>query len=320
MKNLSLYCVDLNTPYCPCLLAETNHCVFCSQLKGETGCNCNWQGVCVLYEKHWKNNKRAEDSNTPIRSEIQSSFTIVAELAKDISMLKFAVPLELAQQLEKPGAFVFLRAPQDEPFFHFPVGVMKVIDSEVYVVIEKIGPKSARLFSHNNELLVRAPYYNGIFGQPWIDKIMNGKILLIAGGMGQPPALPAAKKLSQNNNEIVALLAPGKAGKVFIDTELTRLGASVHNVISMRKNGMPLLQELLKEKPDLIVSAGPDEQHYAIINVLQDQNIDIPMAATNNAPMCCGEGICGSCIKDTNDNKKIRTCKVQTDFTYLIPY
>jgi NAD(P)H-flavin reductase len=149
---------------------------------------------------------------------------------------------------------------------------------------------------------------------------MNGKILLIAGGMGQPPALPAAMKLSQNHNEVSAILAPGKVGKFFIAEELSNLGIELYQVASMRKNGMQLLTKLLKEKPDLIVSAGPDEQHYAIVNILQDMALDIPMAATNNSPMCCGEGICGSCIKETNDNKKIRTCKVQTDFTYLIPY
>ncbi|MCE5285493.1 MAG: hypothetical protein LLG02_06570 [Pelosinus sp.] len=320
MKNLSLYCIDINSRYCPCLLAETNHCVFCSQLKGEESCNCNWQGVCVLYEQHWQK-KNSAHTKEPLRSEITTKFSITEELAKDIYLLKFSVPQELAKELNKPGAFVFLRAPGDEHFCRFPVGVMKVSENEAYVVIEKIGPKSTRLFFNNNtELVVRGPYHNGMFGQPWIDKITGGKILLIAGGMGQPPALPAAIKLSQNHNKIVAVLAPGKVGHIFIAKELANLGIDLRPVVSMRKNGLPLLKELLIEKPDLIVSAGPDEQHYAIVNVLQDQGLDIPMAATNNAPMCCGEGICGSCIKETNDNKKIRTCKVQTDFTYLIPY
>jgi NAD(P)H-flavin reductase len=320
MKNLSLYCIDINSQYCPCLLAETNHCVFCSQLKGEAQCNCNWQGICVFYERYWQK-KNMASAKSPVRSEITTNITISEELAKDIFLFHFSVPIDLAEQLNKPGAFVFLRAAGDEHFCRFPVGIMKVSKNEIYVVVEKAGPKSARLFFNNNtEIIVRGPYYNGMFGQPWIDKIMNGKILLIAGGMGQPPALPAAIRLRQNNNKVTAILAPGKIEKIFIAEEFIKLGIESHPVLSMRKDGMPLFKELLKDKPDLIVSAGPDEQHYAAVNILQDLALDIPMAATNNSPMCCGEGMCGSCIKETNDNKKIRTCKVQTDFTYLIPY
>lgn len=320
MKNLSLYCIDINSPYCPCLLADTNHCVFCSQLRGDRGCNCNWQGVCILYEKHWQKENQAV-TKSPVRSEVVTSFSIVEELAKDIYLLKFTVPSELAREVNRPGAFVFLRPAGNEQFCSFPVGIMKVLGNELYVVVEKIGPKSSYLFLHDNtEIAVRGPYYNGILGQPWIDKLVNGKIILIAGGMGQPPALPAAYKLSENHNKITAILAPGKIGKIFIANEFEKLGIASHHVVSMRKNGLSLLRELAIDKPDLIFSAGPDEQHYAIVNVLQDLALDIPMAATNNASMCCGEGICGSCIKETNDNKKIRTCKVQTDFAYLIPY
>jgi hypothetical protein len=72
------------------------------------------------------------------------------------------------------------------------------------------------------------------------------------------------------------------------------------------------------ECPELVVSAGPDDQHYGIISAMQAANVNIPMAATNNATMCCGEGICGSCIKETQIGEFIKTCKVQTDFTQLI--
>jgi len=76
----------------------------------------------------------------------------------------------------------------------------------------------------------------------------------------------------------------------------------------MRREGMAKLREIIgNEKliPDLVVSSGPDDQHYGVINVMQSENINIPMAATNNAPMCCGEGVCGS-------------CKIQTDFLSFV--
>jgi len=73
-----------------------------------------------------------------------------------------------------------------------------------------------------------------------------------------------------------------------------------------------------EKMPDLVVSAGPDEQHYGIIAAMQAVGVNIPMAATNNATMCCGEGVCGSCERETQDNSMIRVCKVQTEFTQFI--
>jgi hypothetical protein len=72
--------------------------------------------------------------------------------------------------------------------------------------------------------------------------------------------------------------------------------------------------------PDLIISTGPDEQHYGIIAAMQAAGVNIPMAVTNNSTMCCGEGICGSCEKETVNHTFVRTCKVQTDFMNFLQY
>lgn len=322
MRKLLSQCIDINSQYCPCLLADTNHCVFCSHLKGQSVCDCNWSGVCILYEKHWQSKKRTSgNGEIPIRIEVETQFNIINQFSPDVYMLEFEVTSNLAQQLTKTGSFVFLRRPQDPHFYHFPVGIMKVTGNSLQVVIETIGPKSTRIIADDNrQLLVRGPYYNGILGQPWIDNLTNGKVVLIAGGMGQPPALPIAAKLIKNTNEVIAILAPGAIGKTIIGEELCELGVQVHEVSAFRKDGIVMLEELCAKRPDLLVSAGPDDQHYAIINVLQSIDVNIPMAVTNNATMCCGEGICGSCQKETLDNKMICTCKVQTDFTQLVPY
>ena len=321
LYKLAMKCIDINSPYCPCLLAETNHCTFCSHLKGEAVCDCNWSGVCILYEKQWQAKKKnwIIDADAPVRMEADTEFILKEKIAEHTYLLEFEVIPELAQALDRCGSFVFLRRPSDQQFYQFPVGVMRVIGSHLQVVVETIGPKSAHLLAdNNNHVLVRGPYFNGIFSQPWIDNIVNGKILLITGGMGQPPALSIAHRLVKKNNDIKALVAPGRIGKVFIAGELTELGITVQEVASMRQFGMQALTELLtdsKECPELIVSAGPDEQHYGVIAAMQTAQINLPMAATNNATMCCGEGICGSCDRLTKDNKRVRTCKVQTEFS-----
>ena len=318
-KNIS-QCIDINSNYCPCLLADTNHCIVCSHLKGEMTCDCNWSGICILYEQHWQYKiKEKNEEIIKTRMEEQVEFSIKEEIGQDTVLLEFEVSTKLAESLQKIGSFVFLRCPSDPYFFYFPVNIMKAQGNVLQVVIETIGPKSMKILADNNrKLLVRGPYYNGVLGSPWIDNMTDGNIILVAGGIGQGPAFPIAGKLMANNNQIKALLAPGKVKKVFIDKGLQEMGATVYMVSSLREFGMPILREWLMMQPDLIVSAGPDVQHYGIITAMQDVGVNIPMVATNNATMCCGEGICGSCLRKTRDHKTIRMCKQQTDFLNII--
>ncbi len=318
---LAVNCSDINSPFCPCLLADTNHCISCSQLRGQPFCDCNWSGVCILYEKQWQSKGSGwRSDNSHERWDVITEFSKRETIAPDIYRLEFEVSEEMARELRKTGSFVFMRRPEDPYYFHFPVGIMTLQDTTAGVVIEAVGPKSVRLIdAPDNRVLVRGPYYNGVLGQPWIDKITSGTILLVAGGMGQPPALPIAAKLLSGGNRVEAVLAPGKIGRIFIDQDLAAMGVTVHNVDSMRRSGLDMLGRWLGGdiKPDLIVSAGPDEQHYAVINAMQAANLNLPLAVTNNATMCCGEGICGACECETNDNGKIRLCKNQIDIKQL---
>lgn len=314
------YCIDINTDHCPCLLADTNHCVFCSHLKGENLCNCNWTGTCIYYEKQWQSKKR-ELFYTSTRSETNAPPAKKYKLAPQIYYLELAVMPSMAQSLDKAGAYVFLRRDGDPEYFSFPVGVMGVQGDCLQLVIEAVGPKSTRVLEWNGKITVRGPYGNGIFGQPWIDNTKSSNVVLISGGMGQPPAMPVARKLRSNDCTVTAIVAPGKTGHCFITPWLQELGIEVVEVPSLRQKGMPILRNLLADagrRPDLVVSAGSDEQHYGVIAAMQDVNINLPMAATNNSTMCCGEGICGSCEKMTCHNKIIKTCKVQTNFEQLI--
>lgn len=92
MKNITK-CIDINSEYCPCLLSQTNHCVFCSHLSGETVCNCNWSGTCILYEKYWKDREYAQPI-APLRLEETVNFLIKEQLGKDTYLLKFELSLD----------------------------------------------------------------------------------------------------------------------------------------------------------------------------------------------------------------------------------
>jgi NAD(P)H-flavin reductase len=309
-------CVDVNSEQCPCLLADTNHCFMCSHLKGEAVCDCDWTGLCLFSQKQWQPTKKPSDP--PSRRELESPLVIKRQINEHTYIVEVDVGQELAKQLDTVGSFVFLRRADDPEMCSFPVGVMDSNGVKLTVAIETIGPKSSRLFMQPEAtVLVRGPYYNGVFGQPWIDSTKYGTILAVVGGMGQANALMLAKKALANGNAATFIIAPGQAEVVFIADELRAMGVEVICVPSMRRDGFAKIKELFNDKIDLLLSAGPDELHFGLITLMQECGRDYPMAVTNNATMCCGEGICGSCARKTKDGVWIRTCKIQLDFNQL---
>lgn len=317
-RYLQSKCIDINSEYCPCTLASSNHCVFCAHLQGKDVCDCNWSGVCILYEKKW--NARNDDIMIARehRPEIECAILEWEFINKNVCRIVLAVPPELARQAKNPGTYVFIKRSIDPPYFHIPISVMRVTDeSKITVVIEALGPKSLRVVEEDQKLLIRGPYKNGIFGLPWIEKLTYGKVLLVAGGMGQPPALPVAEKLVSNYNRVTAIIAPGTTG-YFTTAELQSMDIELIAVDSLRRAGYASLARKLAENYwDLVVSCGPDEQHFAVMDTMRAAGCDLPMAATNNNIMCCGEGICGSCTKETVDQRHVCTCKTQLDFADL---
>ncbi len=47
-------CEELAAERCPCSLAETAECTYCTQLRGEAVCGCDWQGRCALERWQWR--------------------------------------------------------------------------------------------------------------------------------------------------------------------------------------------------------------------------------------------------------------------------
>ncbi len=316
-RYLQSKCIDINSAYCPCILADTNHCVFCAHLQGKEMCDCNWSGVCILYEKKWNARNETLVTRDP-RPELACPIVERKFLRENICRLVLTVPPPLAEQLKAPGSYVFLKRAVDPHYFQLPIGVMQVpAEDKIVVVLETVGPKSRQVTEEDQMLMVRGPYKNGIFGLPWIEKLVYGKVLLLAGGMGQPPALPIAERLINNYNKVTAIIAPGAAGFINVE-ELQLAGVELLQVKSLRRMGYACLADKLRADTwDLLVSCGPDTQHFAVIDAVREAGVELPIAATNNSIMCCGEGICGSCAKETADHHFVRTCKMQLDFADL---
>ncbi len=49
-----MQCEELAAERCPCLLADTAECSYCSLLRGEAVCGCDWQGSCAYERYRWR--------------------------------------------------------------------------------------------------------------------------------------------------------------------------------------------------------------------------------------------------------------------------
>ncbi|MDR7866470.1 MAG: hypothetical protein RIN56_06580 [Sporomusaceae bacterium] len=67
---ITVECEELAAERCPCLLAETAECTYCTLLRGETVCGCDWQGQCALERWQWRDGdeRRAAGTVVAVRS------------------------------------------------------------------------------------------------------------------------------------------------------------------------------------------------------------------------------------------------------------
>lgn len=319
MKYEIIDCVDAGTEFCPCHLAEEGECILCSQLQGKCFCDCvNWKGVCIYQEFHNNGYKAKKGRDTFDCKVVESK-----EVEKNLLYIEFQCPHKLCLDLIAPGSFIFVRT-KDNPYFDVPISVMEAnADKDTMkIMIEVRGVKTKRLLNikSGEEITIRGPYFNGVFGTKNISNTIGKTVLMLVRGIGVPPAVPVIKKLLTQNNKIMIAFdkTPFKNNYLnqYMDSDL--INYSEMNLIEsgeLTTQVKELIKNQIKEKNiALIHCAGADILTYKTIEYLdymRKQNLNI--SCCNNAKMCCGEGVCGSCTARFSGHKVKRLCKVQTD-------
>lgn len=311
-------CIDAGTEYCPCNLAETGDCILCSQLQGKKFCDCtNWKGVCIYQEYAWNNEKPVSQRKDSLCKIIKKQ-----QLNENIFTLTILAKHKLVQELSVPGSFVFIRNTDKNSYYDAPISIMDsdLTENTLIVAIELKGIKTKSLnkLRENDSVLIRGPYWNGVLGLKNINNCKNGISLLLARGIGMAPMVPVMKKLYSNGNKIVVLLDKTDIKTIFINDYLTMCNATIIEIDSM-KNGV-LTDEFIKTlnihltKAHLVFCSGAD---IFIKNTLKLIPDTIKLACSNNAKMCCGEGICGTCSTRYKGHVVKKLCKMQLDPKYV---
>jgi NAD(P)H-flavin reductase len=304
MNSKQWQCVDAGSDYCPCHLAEENSCIICTQLQGKGYCDCNWMGVCIYDEFYFAGNKKKgvrESREYPV---------VGSKVIGTIIFLTIKVTRYMARVLKQPGSYVFIRNKHSDYFFDVPISIMDCDEekSVIKIAVEICGVKTKKLTDHGGTVIVRGPYWNGIFGLNALKTTQNARCLVLARGIAQAPAILSIKHLLKNNNVVDIIVNKRTDEHNFIKEYL---GEPIREVNMPSDDVAILCRELMKENNyKLIFIGGSDPLQNKIIECIQETD-DVKFVTTNNNPICCGEGICGSCVKKDKSGALVKTCKAQ---------
>ena len=276
MKTLS--CADSGSKYCPCHLAYSNDCIRCNMLNKNKTCDCMWQGVCIYNEV--KHNK-----NSPV-----VSMKVVED---NTYLIRIKIPKELSKDLRSPGAYVLIkRKDKESDIFSAPISVMDVdLDKNILeVIVRPIGIKTKGIINFN-QVYIKGPYFNGLFGIKDIKSTSKSNCLIILNGLSQVNSINVIRRLIENGNKV----------DVFINHNGVILDNVVQKIYDIKSNYIKL-----------VYSGGSNHFNKSVMDIVDYVDENIKLAVSNNNLICCGEGICGACSIDLN-GVKVKTCKTQVN-------
>jgi NAD(P)H-flavin reductase len=246
----------------------------------------------------------------PMRKEFSCKIDERNLINENLMLLKIEGNNDMAEELKSPGTYVFLRNYDDVNYYDSPMSVMDICENKIIIVYQIKGNKTKRL-SQGDKVIIRGPYWNGILGVKSLNKIYNSNCLIAARGIGQSSVVLVTKFLSERNNKIYLLIDKGNINSIYIKEYIDKL----NNVEIIEKNlmeneGEKSIDEIFsRDHIALVFSAGSDILHQRVSDIIKKCPKDLNFMVTNNNILCCGEGICGSCVKRLNSGYKVRACK-----------
>ena len=306
MKTLS--CADSGSKYCPCHLAYSNDCIRCNMLNKNKTCDCMWQGVCVYNEvKQNKNSLLVE------RGEYLCDIESITSVEDNTYLIKIKIPKELSKDLKSPGAYVLIkRKDKESDVFSAPISVMDVdLDKNILeVVIRPVGIKTKGIINFN-QVYIKGPYFNGVFGIKDIKSMSKSNCLIILNGLSQVNSINVIQRLIENGNKVDVFVNHNGVILDSVIQKIYNLEASVYHIdIEQDKE---FIRDYIKSNNIKFVYSGAGNKfNKLIMDIVDLVDENIKLAVSNNNLICCGEGICGACSINLN-GVKVKTCKAQVN-------
>lgn len=301
-------CADAGSKYCPCHLAYSGDCIKCSLIRGKKTCDCMWQGVCVYNEiQHNQNSQICE------REEYLCKITEVKELENNILLIKISIPKCIAKDLCSPGAYVLLKSKdRSSSIFNTPISVMNLdIENNILEVIIKPRGIKTKTIVDFDEVWVKGPYFNGVFGIADIKYTSDANCAVILSGLSQVNSINIVNALINNNNHVDVFINSKAVVLDEVVEKIIKAGANVQT-IDIEEDEDFIIDYLRRNNIELVYCGGHTSFNRKIMNKIDSINKDIKLVIPNNNLICCGEGICGACTVNLN-GERVKSCKAQID-------
>ena len=228
-----------------------------------------------------------------------------------IYLVKIQVPSHLIKHLSEPGAYVFLKDKNRESmYFNAPISVMDVNEENniLETIVVPRGIKTKPLIN-TDEVFIKSPYYNGIFGLKEIKSIQCDKCVVVLDGLSQVNSINVIKRLIRNNNEVEVFINEDGKRLEIVETKIKNMGVNI-NIFNLNEKREILENYIKNNKISFVYSCGLIYFNKYILQLVDNIDENIKFAIPNNNLICCGEGICGACTIRLN-NCRIKTCKAQ---------
>lgn len=247
----------------------------------------------------------------------------VEKIDNDLLHITFTAPHKLSLDLVHPGSYIFVRTDENN-YFDVPISILEsnVDNDEISLLIEIRGIKTKKILDleTGENIIIRGPYWNGVFGLKNIESTKNSNALVLARGIGIAPMIPVIRNLKNSNNNISLIIDKSPYNEIPVKNYISKyLNLWNEETLIVQgkipENTKNIIKNTIKENNiKLIYCAGADILIYNIIDFLNELGRnDIKLSCCNNSKMCCGEGICGSCTARFKGHKVKRLCKIQTD-------
>jgi dihydroorotate dehydrogenase electron transfer subunit len=201
----------------------------------------------------------------------------------------------------KPGQFYMLRCWDREPLLSRPVSLYEINEREItflYAVFGR-GTKLIGKLKVGDSLELLGPLGNGFE----VDKI-NGRVAVVAGGIGIAPMMQLVKELTHCSVDLYA----GFRNEVYAVEDMGEWIKEVHIATEDGSRGhRGFVTDLLEPSLyDYVLCCGPEVMMQKVAVMCIDKKV--PVYVSMEKHMACGVGACLVCTCDTKDGRK-RACK-----------
>lgn len=206
----------------------------------------------------------------------------------------------------KPGQFINIKTGDNALLLRRPISISEIKDESIVITYKVVGAgtKALSLKKSGDYIDVLGPLGNGF---PKTDK---KNVLLVGGGIGVPPLVEVAKRLSKISNVVIVIGARDKSqviyeeklskyGKVYVTTDDGSYGEKGNVINCIDNHNLDF---------DVFYACGPSVMLKFLDLKYQGKKEGY---ISFEERMACGVGICYGCVCKPRELKNgfLRVCK-----------